>query len=355
MEKNLYSQVYDTLQKGKAIVLARIIKSSGSTPRGIGSICFFDEDGVITGTIGGGLLEYRVSFKANELFHTEVSGIYHFQLSQDESAQEGMICGGEVTCYLEPLFPKNKDLLEIFHSINNLLEKGQSATLLTLISHGIDPMSANCRKLVPIDHPFISNIVAIGKGKLKLGEIKRPVLLKCDDNDEYAFAEPITPDPVVILCGAGHISVCVAPLAKMVGFNVIVLDDRMEFANRERFPMAEKIYVGPFVQTLGAISITKSSYIVIVTRGHSFDKSVLKTVLDSDAAYIGMIGSVRKRDALYEALVTEGASQEKLSAVCSPIGTEIAAQTPEEIAVSIVGELIKIRAAKTSNFQPMHS
>ncbi|MBU0545627.1 MAG: XdhC family protein, partial [Proteobacteria bacterium] len=125
----------------------------------------------------------------------------------------------------------------------------------------------------------------------------------------------------------------------------IVLDDRREFANRERFPMAEKICVGPFVQTLGEISITKSSYIVIVTRGHAFDKAVLKTVLDSDPAYIGMIGSVRKRDALYDALLKEGASQEKLLTVYSPIGTEIDAQTPEEIAVSIVGELIKTRAA----------
>ncbi|MFH1976038.1 MAG: XdhC family aldehyde oxidoreductase maturation factor [Pseudomonadota bacterium] len=345
MEKNLYSQIYDTLQKGKALVLARIIKSSGSTPRGIGSICFIDEDGVITGTIGGGLLEYKVSAKAKELFHTKVSWIYHFQLSQDESAREGMICGGEVTCYLEPLFPKNKALLEIFHSINNLLEKGQSAILLTLISHGIDPMDENCRNLVSIDHPLISNIVALGKGKIKLEEIKRPVLLKCDDSDEYAFVEPIAPAPFVILCGAGHISACVAPLAKMVGFKVIVLDDRREFANRERFPMAERICVGPFVQTLGEISITKSSYIVIVTRGHAFDKAVLKTVLDSDPAYIGMIGSIRKRDALYDALIKEGASQEKLSTVYSPIGTEIDAQTPEEIAVSIVGELIKTRAA----------
>jgi xanthine dehydrogenase accessory factor len=353
MEKNIYSQALDTLQKGKALVLVRIIKSSGSTPRGTGSVCCIDEDGVISGTIGGGLIEYKVSAKAQELFQTKTSWIYNFQLSQEESAREGMICGGEVTCYLEPWFPNNQDLIGVLHSLHNQLEKGQSVTLVTLISHGSDPMEKSSRELVYNDHPTISHTVSLGKVKIGLGDVKSPVLLKSDNTDKYAFAEPITPAPFVVLCGAGHISACVAPLAKMVGFRVVVLDDRQEFANSERFPRVDKVCVGPFVQMLAEISITKSTYVVIVTRGHAYDKVVLETVLDRDPAYIGMIGSIRKRDALYNALIKKGVSQKKLATVYSPIGTAIDAQTPEEIAVSIVGELIKVRAGGASKFKPL--
>jgi xanthine dehydrogenase accessory factor len=158
--------------------------------------------------------------------------------------------------------------------------------------------------------------------------------------------EPLRPEDVVHIFGAGHISTFVAPLAKMVGFRVVVIDDRQEFANRDRFPHADDILLLPFSEAWNAISLTRSSYLVIVTRGHAHDTTVLRGAVREDVAYVGMIGSRRKRNVVYRALMGEGVPPELLDRVHSPIGLDIGAETPEEIAVSIVGELISVRAER---------
>ncbi|MBU2578258.1 XdhC family protein, partial [Patescibacteria group bacterium] len=143
--------------------------------------------------------------------------------------------------------------------------------------------------------------------------------------------------------GAGHISTFLSPLAKRVGFSVVVIDDRGEFANTERFPDADEIMVEPLSQSFDRIAVTPSSYIAIITRGHIHDHAVLKEALKQKPAYIGMIGSKRKREIIYQALIKEGTPKETLQKVHSPIGLAIGAETPEEIAVSIVAELIQER------------
>lgn len=161
------------------------------------------------------------------------------------------------------------------------------------------------------------------------------------------FTEPVEAESVVYLFGAGHISTSVAPLASMVGFRLAVIDDRAEFATRERFPTADEVLVLPFAKVFDHLRVTPDSYLVIVTRGHLSDRAVLKAALRTNSAYIGMIGSKRKREAIYQSLLDEGVPRERLEAVHSPIGVEIDAETPEEIAVSIVGELIKTRAERS--------
>ena len=145
------------------------------------------------------------------------------------------------------------------------------------------------------------------------------------------------------LFGAGHICTFVAPLAKMVGFRVAVIDDREEFANRERFPNADEIIVCPFADAFDRIAISANAYVAIVTRGHLHDRDVLNAALQTDAGYIGMIGSRRKRDIIYASLMKEGFSAARLKEVHSPIGADIGGETPEEIAISIVAELIAER------------
>ena len=149
----------------------------------------------------------------------------------------------------------------------------------------------------------------------------------------------------LILVGAGHVAACTAEAAARVGFQVTVLDDRAEFANRERFPQASEIRVLPdFGDCLNGMTIDSDSYIVIVTRGHLHDLEVLEQALRTAAGYIGMIGSRRKRNAIYTQLLDRGISEAQLEQVRCPIGMAIEADTPEEIAISIVGELIYQRA-----------
>jgi xanthine dehydrogenase accessory factor len=135
----------------------------------------------------------------------------------------------------------------------------------------------------------------------------------------------------------------IAPLAARVGFQVVVIDDRAEFADPARFPEAHQVIQAPFEGLMEQLSVDPASYLVIVTRGHSHDKEVLAQALDTDARYVGMIGSNRKIGIIFNRLREEGISQERLDRVHSPIGIDIGAETPEEIAVSIVAELIEVR------------
>lgn len=158
--------------------------------------------------------------------------------------------------------------------------------------------------------------------------------------------EPVIQNPALLLFGGGHVSTFVASIAKTLGFHVSVFDDRSDFANRERFPEADEIFDMAYPAAFEKITITGSSYIVIVTRGHGDDKDVLDLVLKSrtSPAYIGMIGSIRKRDTIYKHLMEKGIQRDLLARVYSPIGLNIGAHTPEEIAVSIMAEIIRVKA-----------
>ena len=168
---------------------------------------------------------------------------------------------------------------------------------------------------------------------------KKPKLLK------GLVIEPLVPSSVLYIYGAGHISQPIAKIAKMVGFYVIVMDDRRDFANQERFPEADEIVVDDFDFLSQHLPMDADPYAVIVTRGHKHDAIVLEEVLKAPHRYIGMIGSKRKVHIIYETLKAKGADEKLLAAVHAPIGIDINAETPEEIALSIVSELVKVRGS----------
>jgi xanthine dehydrogenase accessory factor len=164
-----------------------------------------------------------------------------------------------------------------------------------------------------------------------------------EDRKVEILLEPVFCEPTVYIFGGGHVSEQIAPLAKNVNFKVVVIDDREMFANRERFPEADEIIVSEFEKCFERLNIDESSYVVIVTRGHLYDGIVLGQALESNARYIGMIGSRKKIGTLYQSLIEKGIAKESLGRVHAPIGIDINSETPEEIAVSIVAELIKVR------------
>jgi len=164
--------------------------------------------------------------------------------------------------------------------------------------------------------------------------------------DMKVFIDVLQPKEEVLIFGAGHVAVCVSKLAKMVGFKVTIIDDREEFANQDRFPEADEIVTEDIGRALTHIKITPSTYIIVLTRGHLKDKEVLGSVIRLGAAYVGMIGSQKKNAIIFQQLTEKGVSQEELNKVHAPIGIDIKAQTPEEIAVSIMAEIIQVRREK---------
>ncbi len=352
MKENIYMKACELLLSGQKIVFAKIIRRSGSTPRAVGSVCIVTETGNMIGTVGGGKMEYLMQKKACELFQTGESFIYQLRLTKEDMAGAGMICGGNIDFYLEPLFPENSDTTDLFRLIKEHMEQNIPAMLITEIKNGIGAATGGARVLINQKNGKVSGCIpGFDTGIVDLKQKTACELIsvggKKDDPNDMGFvffAERIADNPRVFLFGAGHVSTFVASLVKMVGFDLVLIDDRHEFANKERFPDADEIIVTDFKKAFDHINISDNSYIVIITRGHLNDKDVLEQALATSPAYIGMIGSTRKRNAIYEKLMENGVPGDCLDKVHSPIGLAINAETPEEIAISIVGELIMERA-----------
>jgi xanthine dehydrogenase accessory factor len=257
-----------------------------------------------------------------------------------------MICGGSVEVLLDPLAPAPEHIA-IFERWSRMAVEGGEGAFVSAI------LCAEQGRIAHIDHALVE---ADGRlhGRLPLSDAGRKALAQAvrtatamvtmTVEDLFMIVEPIRPPQTVYLVGAGHVSQPTAHLAALVGFRVVVFDDRLAFANRERFPDADEVRVlADFEHPFDSLAIDTHSFIVIITRGHLYDKVVLSRALRTNAGYIGMIGSLRKREAIFGSLLKEGFSQADLARVHSPIGLDIAAETPAEIAVSIVAEMIRER------------
>ena len=250
---------------------------------------------------------------------------------------------------------------DIYQEIVKIRAEGGEAALVTIISAiGSTPREEGAKMLVRADGSILGTIgggsleaqvcnkalEVIRKGKpqrlhFRLKEGEEPGMI-CG-GDLEVFIEPILSSPTLHIFGGGHISLPLVKIGKLLGFKIAVIDDRTEFANPQRFPEAELILAEDFTKAFSELKIDKSSYIVIVTRGHQYDELALEWALGREAKYIGMIGSKTKNKAVFSHLLARGISQELLDKVHAPIGLEIHAQTPEEIAISILAEIVKVR------------
>jgi xanthine dehydrogenase accessory factor len=251
---DLFEEIVRMRKAGLRGALATIVHTNGSIPSYESSRMLVREDGSIAGTIGGGCVEADVWAAAREVMSKETPRKMTFQLNNEASYDNGLICGGT---------------LEV-------------------------------------------------------------------------FVEPILPQPVAYIFGGGHISMALAKSATSAGFGIVVIDDREQFANMERFPMAQELFTS-YEDAFARLAPNASSYIVIVTRGHRDDMRVLAWAVRTQARYIGMIGSKRKVLSVYQALEKEGYTPEEFTRVYAPMGLEIGALSPEEIAISITAELVAVR------------
>jgi xanthine dehydrogenase accessory factor len=255
MEIDLFDEIQKMREQGRKCALATIVQIRGSVPSFQSAKMLIRDDGSTLGSVGGGCVEAEVWTAAQDVIREEKSKIMTFDLTEESMAEGGLICGGKV-------------------------------------------------------------------------EI---------------FVEPILPTPKVVIFGAGHISTQVSKIATIAGFKTTIVDNRPVYANAERFPEAEAIYSESFEQAFEEIVPNENTYVIIVTRGHQEDQNVLRWAVKTDARYIGMIGSKRKIRSIVEQLESEGIPRERLERVYMPIGLDIAAVLPEEIAVAIVAELIHNR------------
>lgn len=351
--KELYKAMVDLLHRGERFAVATIFDRSGSAPRAEGAKMVIRADGSIFGTIGGGRLEADVITVARKNIPDGKTVIQTFDLTSRDAATSDMICGGGGETLVDIIDARDADTLKIYTEAFDIVTHGEKGWLITVLGKEGDTEGLSRQQcLVKSDRTLVGNINCPPYllEKLILGPAK--ITLHSEAFDEHRFlVEPLRPGGTVYVFGAGHVSQKIAPLSESVGFRTVVLDDRSAYANRERFPEAAEVRVIESFKQLPELGIDADSYLVIVTRGHLFDKHVLEQVLRSNAAYIGMIGSRSKRDLVYEEIVSHGFKKEELEQVYSPIGTNIGAETPEELAISIVGELVQVRAEKNRSPQ----
>ena len=344
--KQLIEKLCSFLEAGEDLAVATILTRSGSAPRTAGTKMIIRANGEIFGTIGGGLVEARAQETAREIFNTRQSRTFVFDMTGANADTMDMICGGEVEILLEYI-PAIEDNRTVFEAWQDALKTGRQCLLVTPLvteTHNqagqrcLLDADASCFGPVPLPENVRQALLA------ETVSSRYPTMLSLDQR--VYFVEPSYAPATLFLFGAGHVCQPTAALATMVGFNTVVLDDREEFANHKRFPKANQIVVVPsYDDCMSHLDIDDHSYLVIISRGHRHDQSLLRQALQTGAGYIGMIGSRGKRDKIYRNLLAEGVPQETLDKVYAPIGMAIEAETPEEIAVSIVGELIKVRAA----------
>jgi len=252
---DVYEEIVKLRRQGRKGAVATIVNVRGSIPSFKTAKMLVRDDGSIEGTIGGGCVEAEVWQAAREVMELEKPRTLTFNLNQNPKYDTGLVCGGTLDIFIEPVLPV----------------------------------------------------------------------------------------PVLYLFGAGHVAVNLYKTAHNAGFDVIVIDDRESYANRERFPEARAIYSEDFEKTLAQLAPNESSYIVIVTRGHRDDMRILRWAVQTPSSYIGMIGSKRKVIAIYAELQKEGLPASLFERIHAPIGLDIGAVTPEEIAVAITAEMIAIR------------
>ncbi|MFB3827169.1 MAG: XdhC family protein [Bryobacteraceae bacterium] len=252
---DVYEELVRLRRLGQKCALATIIEAHGSIPSHRNAKLLVREDGSIAGTIGGGCVEADVWNAARQVLETEKPRLLSFNLGQDAAAESGLICGGQLEVYVEPVLPP----------------------------------------------------------------------------------------PVVFIFGAGHISRALSQAATLAGFRTVIVDDRDAFANRERFPEAAEIHAGGYDEIFSRLAVNQASYLVIVTRGHRDDLRVLRWAAGTGARYVGMVGSRRKVIAIVRELEKEGLPPAAFQRIFAPMGLEIGAISPEEIAISVVAEMIAVR------------
>lgn len=341
--KYLSEIILKGLKSNEAMVMASIVIMEGSAPRGSGTKMVIADAGRNYGTIGGGKLEAQVISDSGGVLKEQKSKFIEIDLTGTDTNSEDMICGGKTVILLDRFAPTDGNK-KLFSLMNTHIAEGKSFYLVTAYTEDEVSMDVLGHSLFFSDGRTEGDDViepaALGTIREELHNMSSTTILTV--RDRKYIVDPVRRTKTLYCFGAGHVAVPTIHLATMVGFNAVVIDDREEFANKGRFPEADRVVViDDYNRGLESFDIDADSFIIIVTRGHRFDREVLQHAVKTKAGYIGMISSRNKRDSVYRALLADGlATEEELEKVHSPIGLAIGAETPEEIAVSIVGELI---------------
>jgi xanthine dehydrogenase accessory factor len=339
--RELLGHLIESLEAGRPSLLCRVVSTRGSTPQKAGASMLLRPDGGQVGTLGGGCVEAAVKQKAAGLVGQAGAEVYSHVLDHDPEWADGLICGGRMVVLAES--PAGPSQLAYYSAYRRLLEAGRGFTEAIVLDRERSGLAVGERFLFDHDAtPFASLSGALPSAEVFEGV--EPLSGRPRPSERRGLGYlPTAPRTRLVIVGAGHVGQAVAELASRADFDVWVVDDRAEYASRERFPTASRRLVGPIDRALKGLEVTPQTFALIVTRGHGHDQEALAILAPTAASYVGLIGSRRKIKLIREALLDEGISEAALSRVSAPVGLDIGSESVFEIAVSIVAELIARR------------
>ncbi len=359
---SLFNYIQKALAQGQNGALATIVRRKGSVPRKEGAHFFLTSTGDLYGTIGGGGLEAEVIKEAGKTVGDLKGSLLTFSLVEGDDPSD-MVCGGNVTVLVEPVQVEDKAVHDL---IVETLSLHDACCFFRLFHHdkkrggrlesgpkGVIKADGTHLITTPIEGDFEKRVLAWGEVLLK----EEATTIRIIDPEVLDFPtsvpwnlivfEALRSFPRLVIFGGGHLSKALCAMASLCHFQVEVIDDREEFANKTRFPEAVRAFHIPGYQKVSdLIVLDANTYVVIATRGHRFDEIVLAQVIDKNLPYIGMVGSRQKNAIVFERLRERGVPQTLLEKVRAPIGLSIHSETPEEIAVSILAEIIQTRGSQ---------
>jgi xanthine dehydrogenase accessory factor len=347
--EQVFRAASDEITAGNDMLVATVVKTSGSTPQKPGAKLLVRADGSGVGTLGGGCVEGDIWFAASQLLKSGgAAEMRDYELNEDLAAEDGLVCGGTMYFLLDPI-RKPEVAKDFTDEVVAAYEGGAPVAVASLMKVPEGSELAVGSKLLIRENGSTSG--SLGDEKLdshamnsarKLMAMGKNDYITAESGDEY-FVEAYTTPPTLVLAGGGHVSKAISSIAAGLGFRIFIIDDREEFSNPDRFPEAEQTVVSDYGSAFEKLPIGTNSFIVIATRGHRYDASATASAMRTPASYVGLLGSKRKTILIFEELFAEGFTMEEVQSVRSPIGLNISARTPEEIALSIMAEIVGFR------------
>ena len=347
--KEVIQEAVKLLEEDRPCVLATVVRTKGSTPQKPGAKLLVREDGSGMGTLGGGCVEGDIWYAAKEIMRLKGGPEFRdYYLNEDIAARDGLVCGGTMYFFIEPLRESQKFLL-FAKEMMSAYESGNPVSVATLVRSDSGRGAMGSKILLREDGSTYGSLGDAELDSLALEAARRVADMGANEHvmthdGVELFVEGFTTPPTLVLMGGGHVSKATYNLARMLGYRVYVVDDRVQFANEERFPEAEDTIVVPdYTRGLERIPINANTFIVIATRGHWFDDLALEAAVRTPAKYVGLLGSKRKTILIFQRLLQQGVPPDRLKEVHAPVGLAIGALTPEELAASIMSEIIMFR------------
>ncbi len=346
--EQIFTECRRLLLRKEPFILATVVRTKGSTPQKPGAKLLVRQDGSITGTLGGGCVEADVWAKAKIILEEKgLPQVCRFVLNEDLAASDGLVCGGTMDILIDPVLD-GAEFLPLVNEIIEAIEGRGNRALATYVDPESREGARSARMFLRADGSVVGSLGEPGRDALAIESAMERMPRGGEswietEEGSGVYIEAFTHPATVVIAGGGHVGKAIYTVAEFLGFRTIVVDDRERYCNKERFPRAELVVAETFEQGLRDLELGPNHYVVVATRGHKFDDIALLEAARSGAGYVGLLGSKRKAVLIFRDLLEQGIAAERVRQIRAPVGLDLGGRQPEDIAVSIMAEILAVK------------